>query len=148
MIAAVPAGKGDYKPHEKNMSGIDLAWHIAQVEVWFLQGLADGAFATENSPRPAEMNSGEAIAAWYDKNVDEQLPRVKALPPEQLAETLNFFNVFNNPRVVYLQFMLNHSIHHRGQLSAYLRPMGAKVPSIYGGSADEPFEMPEQAANA
>jgi uncharacterized damage-inducible protein DinB len=49
------------------------------------------------------------------------------------------FGMFNLPAVMYLQFMLNHSIHHRGQLSAYLRPMGAKVPSIYGGSFDEPM---------
>jgi uncharacterized damage-inducible protein DinB len=44
------------------------------------------------------------------------------------------------PAVTYLGFMNSHSIHHRGQLSVYLRPMGAKVPSIYGGSADEPFQ--------
>jgi uncharacterized damage-inducible protein DinB len=47
--------------------------------------------------------------------------------------------MFNLPRVTYLQFMQKHMVHHRGQLSAYLRPMGAKVPSIYGGSADEPM---------
>jgi uncharacterized damage-inducible protein DinB len=44
--------------------------------------------------------------------------------------------------VMYLQFMLFHTIHHRGQLAAYLRPMGAKVPNIYGGSFDEPMEFP------
>jgi uncharacterized damage-inducible protein DinB len=42
--------------------------------------------------------------------------------------------------VIYLQFMLHHTIHHRGQLCAYLRPMGGKVPNIYGGSFDEPME--------
>jgi uncharacterized damage-inducible protein DinB len=52
--------------------------------------------------------------------------------------------MFNLPAVMYLQFMLNHSIHHRGQLSSYLRPMGAKVPSIYGGSFDEPMEHPSE----
>jgi uncharacterized damage-inducible protein DinB len=54
------------------------------------------------------------------------------------------FGMFNLPAVMYLQFMLNHSIHHRGQLSSYLRPMGAKVPSIYGGSFDEPMEHPSE----
>ena len=48
--------------------------------------------------------------------------------------------MFNFPAVAYLNFMLSHTIHHRGQLAAWLRPMGGKVPSIYGGSADEPFE--------
>jgi uncharacterized damage-inducible protein DinB len=47
--------------------------------------------------------------------------------------------------VVYVAFMSNHSIHHRGQLSTYLRPMGSKVPSIYGGSADEPITRPSAA---
>jgi uncharacterized damage-inducible protein DinB len=51
----------------------------------------------------------------------------------------------NMPNVMYLGFMTNHSVHHRGQLSTYLRAMNAHVPSIYGGSADEPFEMPATA---
>jgi uncharacterized damage-inducible protein DinB len=50
--------------------------------------------------------------------------------------------VFNLPAVAYLGFLNNHSIHHRGQLAAYLRPMGSKVPNIYGGSFDEPMQMP------
>jgi uncharacterized damage-inducible protein DinB len=56
------------------------------------------------------------------------------------------FYVFDYPLLVYVQFMLSHTIHHRGQLSVYLRPMGAKVPSIYGGSADEPMTMAEAQA--
>jgi uncharacterized damage-inducible protein DinB len=62
-----------------------------------------------------------------------------------LLKSINFHNVFEFPAVVYLQLMVNHSIHHRGQLSAYLRPMGAKVPAIYGGSADEPITIPQAA---
>ena len=53
--------------------------------------------------------------------------------------------MINAPAVTFLNFMNVHAIHHRGQLSAYLRPMGAKVPKIYGGSADEPFQMPANA---
>ncbi len=59
-----------------------------------------------------------------------------------LAAKIPFFGVMNEPLVAYLNMMIVHSVHHRGQLSAYLRPMGAKVPDIYGGSADEPFQMP------
>jgi len=54
--------------------------------------------------------------------------------------------VFRLPAAMYLGFELNHTVHHRGQLSAYLRPMGAKVPDIYGGSADEPFQAPSAGA--
>ena len=56
------------------------------------------------------------------------------------AKNIDFFGVFNFPAVMYLTFLNNHMIHHRGQLSTYLRAMGGKVPSIYGGSADEPFQ--------
>ena len=47
---------------------------------------------------------------------------------------------FNFPAVIYLSFLIRHQVHHRGQLSVYLRPMGAKVPAIYGGSFDEPWQ--------
>jgi hypothetical protein len=68
--------------------------------------------------------------------------RVAAMTPDQLMTPVVFFNVFNLPAVFYLGFLNNHSIHHRGELVTYLRPMGSKVPSIYGGSYDEPFQMP------
>jgi uncharacterized damage-inducible protein DinB len=53
--------------------------------------------------------------------------------------------VFAYPAVVYLNFMITHAVHHRGWLCAYLRPMGAKAPSIYGGSSDEPWQAPATA---
>jgi uncharacterized damage-inducible protein DinB len=64
------------------------------------------------------------------------------MDPKKLAMPISFFGLLNHPAVVYLTLLQNHSIHHRGQLSTYIRPMGGKVPAIYGGSADEPFEMP------
>jgi len=61
------------------------------------------------------------------------------LSPEQLLTPVQFFT-FNFPAAFYLAFLNNHSIHHRGELATYLRPMGSKVPAIYGGSFDEPFQ--------
>jgi hypothetical protein len=55
---------------------------------------------------------------------------------------VSFFNVFNLPLVLYMDFWIKHTVHHRGQLSMHLRAMNARVPDIYGGSADEPFAMP------
>jgi uncharacterized damage-inducible protein DinB len=66
--------------------------------------------------------------------------RVAALSAEQLLTPVNFMGAFNFPAAFYLAFLNNHSIHHRGELATYLRPMGSKVPSIYGGSYDEPFQ--------
>jgi uncharacterized damage-inducible protein DinB len=61
---------------------------------------------------------------------------------------VDFMGAFNFPAVVYLSFLNNHSIHHRGELATYLRPIGSKVPSIYGGSYDEPMKMHEAATTA
>jgi uncharacterized damage-inducible protein DinB len=58
---------------------------------------------------------------------------------DELAKIVDFYGMFQLPAAAYLNFANVHCIHHRGQLSAYLRPMGGKVPSIYGGSADEPM---------
>ena len=60
---------------------------------------------------------------------------------EQLAGIVDFYGMFQLPAAAYLNFANVHCVHHRGQLAAYLRPMGGKVPSIYGGSADEPMAM-------
>jgi uncharacterized damage-inducible protein DinB len=84
------------------------------------------------------------MADWYETQMTRALDRVRSMTPEQLATPLNFYDVFNFPAFVYLSFLEKHSVHHRGQLSTYLRPMGGKVPSIYGGSADEEFQAPVQ----
>jgi len=76
---------------------------------------------------------------------------VEAMSAEQLLTPVKFFGMFNLPSVFYLGFLNNHSIHHRGELATYLRPMGSKCPSIYGGSYDEPFQpaaTPETAETA
>jgi uncharacterized damage-inducible protein DinB len=142
LIAAVPENKLDYKPHEKSMSALELAWHIASSEVWFLKGVANGEFAASEGDRPDHIKTIAGILGWYDKEFAPALAAVKALPAEKLAKPVNFYNVMELPAVHYLGLMNSHSLHHRGQLSVYLRPMGAKVPSIYGGSADEPFQPP------
>jgi uncharacterized damage-inducible protein DinB len=68
------------------------------------------------------------------------------MSPAQLTAPIDFLGVLNLPAVFYLGFLSNHSIHHRGQLATYLRPMGAKCPSIYGRSYDEPFQPAGRAA--
>ena len=103
-------------------------------------------YAYEHNNVPAEFKkqsvteiTGADLAAWYDKEIAAGIPRIEAMTPEQLATPLNFYGMFNMPAAMYLQFFNNHMIHHRGQLTTYLRAMGGKCPSIYGGSADEPM---------
>lgn len=140
VIAAVPDNKSSYKPDDLAKTGLELAWHLASADVWFLESIIAGAFSQEEQVMPANIKSAKDIAAWYQSKVPAALEKIKGLSPEKAAQPINFYGMLNYPAVVYLQVGLNHSIHHRGQLSTYLRPMGSKVPSIYGGSADEPFK--------
>lgn len=139
VIAAVPAGKEDYAPDPKSMNALKLAWHIASADVFFMNSIADGKFAAGEGGVPAQIKSAADVAAWYDANRPAAVARLKAMSGEDLAKPLDFFGVFTAPSVTILTLSLRHIVHHRGQLSVYLRPMGAKVPSIYGPSGDEPM---------
>jgi len=137
VIAAVPDAKSDYRPDQHARTAKELTWHIANTDIQFLDGIADLNFKME-SPDTKPQTSADVVS-WYDENLRRGVARVAALTPEQLLTPVEFFGVFNLPAVLYLGFLNNHSIHHRGELATYLRPMGSKVPSIYGGSYDEPF---------
>ena len=140
VIAAVPDAKSDYRPDPKARTAKELAWHLANSDIQFLDGIADLKFNT-GSPDHKPQTSTEVVA-WYDEHAKRGIARVEAMSAEQLLTPVNFFGVFNMPSVFYLTFLNNHSVHHRGELATYLRPMGSKVPSIYGGSYDEPFQPP------
>lgn len=140
VIAAVPDEKSEYRPDPNARTAKELAWHLANSDIQFLDGIADMKFSME-SPEVKPTTSAEVVA-WYDENIKRGVERVAAMTPEQLLTPVEFFGVFNLPAVLYLGFLNNHSIHHRGELTTYLRPMGSKVPSIYGGSYDEPFVPP------
>jgi uncharacterized damage-inducible protein DinB len=146
VIAAVPDAASSYKPDPCARTAKELAWHLANTDIQFLDGIADLNFAME-SPEHKPETSAEVVA-WYDERMKSGIARVAAMTPEQLMTPIGFFGVFNLPAVAYLGFLNNHSIHHRGELATYLRPMGSKVPSIYGGSYDEPFQPPAPAEQA
>lgn len=143
VLAAVTESGKNYRPDPNSRTAFELASHIASSDVWFLNGVIKGEFAHEEE---RHFGSVAEIVAFYDKEFPAALAKVKALPADKLAKMVPAFGVFNLPAVAYLGFLNNHSIHHRGQLAAYLRPMGSKVPNIYGGSFDEPFQMPAGAS--
>jgi uncharacterized damage-inducible protein DinB len=146
VIAAVPDAASGYKPDPNARSAKDLAWHLANTDVQFLNGIADLNFGMAN-PEHKPQTSAEVVL-WYDENMKRGADRVAAMTPEQLMTPVSFFGAFTFPAVVYLGVLNNHSIHHRGELSTYLRPMGSKVPSIYGGSYDEPLQRPASGETA
>jgi uncharacterized damage-inducible protein DinB len=144
VVAALPEQQLDFKLGEKGRTARELAWHLIASEAWFAEGVAKGDFGNPEKEMPANITVA-GMVEWYGKNVPAATAKVKELSGEQLAKVVPFFGVMHLPNVMYLMFLNNHSIHHRGQLSTYLRAMNAHVPSIYGGSADEPFEMPTSA---
>jgi uncharacterized damage-inducible protein DinB len=148
VLAAVPDDKAQYRPDPHARSGWELAWHLANTDVQFLNGIADLNFTMETPDEKDKPKTVAELVDWYDKNFKRAAERVRALTPEQLATPVDFMGAFNLPAVSYLGFLNNHSIHHRGQLATYLRPMGSKCPSIYGGSYDEPWQGSEAEASA
>lgn len=146
VIAAIPDAKSDYKHDPNARTAKELAWHLANSDIQFLDGIADLKFSMETTEHKPQTSA--EVVAWYDENMKRGIARVAEMTPEQLMTPVEFFGVFNFPAVFYLSFLNNHSIHHRGELATYLRPMGSKVPSIYGGSYDEPFVPAAPAASA
>jgi len=141
VIAALPEGQLEFKLGEKGRTARELAWHLIASEAWFAEGAAAGDYSLPEKPMPEGIGAA-GMVALYEKEQPARIAKLKQLPGEKLAQVVSFFGVMQMPNVMYLGFWNSHSIHHRGQLSTYLRAMNAHVPSIYGGSADEPFQMP------
>jgi uncharacterized damage-inducible protein DinB len=148
VIAAIPDAKAQYKPDPHARTAWELAWHLANSDVQFLDAIADLKFTMATPDEKDKPKTVAELVDWYDKNFKRAAAKVWALTPEQLATPVDFMGVFNFPAVSYLGFLNNHSIHHRGALATYLRPMGAKCPSIYGGSFDEPWQGAQPETNA
>jgi hypothetical protein len=113
VIEAVPADRADHRPDT----------------------VINGKFET-GAVLPADLKTPAEIAAWYEKSYAERLEALTKLTSEQLTKMVDFRGMFQRPAVLFLMIGAHHTIHHRGQLSSYLRCMGAKVPSIYGESYD------------
>jgi len=139
VLAAIKEEQRDYRPDPKSRSAWQIATHIATADAWFLNSAMAGSFVFDGEAQ-AEAEAGlhtvpEAVA-FYEQAVGAALDRVAAAPPDVLTRVVDFFGMMQMPAVSYLTLTNNHSIHHRGQLSAYLRAMGSKVPDIYGPSGD------------
>jgi uncharacterized damage-inducible protein DinB len=140
VLGNVPDDRHDYRPDAKSRSAWELTTHLALGDVWFIQSIIDGNFAFDadaEKKMAAGFKTAKDVVAFYQREVPAKLKELRALPPERLTKVVDFFGMMQQPNVTYLGFANNHSIHHRGQLSSYLRACGSKVPAIYGSSADE-----------
>jgi uncharacterized damage-inducible protein DinB len=136
ILEAVPADKAEYRPDPISKSAMELVRHIAASDIRFLETTINAEFSTasvlsESVKTPAE------VAAWYSEDFARKFEKLTQLKGDHLMKITDFRGLFKLPAVAFLQVGMNHTIHHRGQLSSYLRCMGAKVPSIYGESFDD-----------
>jgi uncharacterized damage-inducible protein DinB len=145
VIQAVPVDQGAWKPDPKSMGALELAWHIASAEAFFMNGITQRKFVSDGGSMPESIKTTADVVKWYDENFATALEQLAAVKGEDLVIPIDFFGMFNLSGIEYAGLMCSHSIHHRGQLSSYLRPMGAKVPRIYGPSGDEPMTAPATA---
>lgn len=138
VIEAIPAENCGWKPDPVSKGALDLAWHIASSECFFLNGIVAGKFESSgDGSKPAGIKTPADVLKWYDENHSKAIEQLAKADAATLTRVVDFFGFFQLPAIAYAAFLNSHSIHHRGQLSSYLRPMGGKVPSIYGPSADE-----------
>ncbi len=137
VLGAVPNGRLDYRPDSKSKTALGLVRHLALEDEWLLNCIANGEFTPppDDSDTCGIMNPADA-AARYKEKVPAALNRVRALPGDKLTNVIDMFGMIQMPGINFLAMAAKHSVHHRGQLSTYLRPMGGQVPGIYGPSAD------------
>jgi len=143
VLERVPADKFDYKPHDKSMTFGRLASHIAEMFGWTPPTMEQAELDfSKMDYKPFEPKTTEELVEFLDKNVAEAIASLKASPDERFMENWTMRNgeqvYFTMPKIAVMRsFVMNHIIHHRGQLSVYLRLNDIAVPSIYGPSADE-----------
>lgn len=139
VMEAVPGDRAGHKPHEKSASAADLVWLMASEWGDACELIDNGEVNFVVRPTPAKVS--DSVAA-FEKNAGEVEKRLATLGDAAWEKKTRFLmdgNVaWDAPLGDMLFGFLFDAIHHRGQLSSYLRPMGAKVPSIYGPSADDP----------
>ncbi|HET7108513.1 MAG TPA: DinB family protein [Candidatus Acidoferrum sp.] len=136
IIAAIPTSNADYRPDPQSKTAAELAWHIVAAEHRFYGGIVSGAFDFNNIPRPEGGITPENIVKFYAESFAKNFDNLTRLTPEQALKPIDFRGMFQLPAVAFLDLAMKHSVHHRGQLSTYLRAMGGKVPAIYGESYD------------
>jgi uncharacterized damage-inducible protein DinB len=133
VLERIPEGS-DYRPDPKSRTAQEIAWQIVCEEKMIIDALETGKVEWAPPPMPASMKE---VAAAYAKLSAEMPQRWKALPDAKWNGNLEFFGKPRPAGPLAWSFLFD-LVHHRGQITTYLRPMGSTVPQIYGPSADEP----------
>jgi uncharacterized damage-inducible protein DinB len=144
MLERVPEDKFDWKPHEKSMTLGRLAGHVAELHGMFRPALTRDELDFAEGYTPFLPKTSAELLKTFDARVSDALELLATQSDEQMRERWRMRRgeqvFFELPRAVALRTMaLNHVVHHRGQLSVYLRLLNVPLPSVYGPTADEPI---------
>ena len=143
LLEIIPEADVDWKPHEKSTSMGSLGLHLVRLLTWVPIAINETEFeATKGDP--IRFESRQAVLAMFDENAAAGRAALAAADDETLRVMWTLRaggrQIVSMPRVsVIRSFVMNHMIHHRGQLSVYLRLRDVPLPSIYGPTADAPF---------
>ena len=133
VLARIPQGS-DYRPDKKSRTAHEIAWQIVCEEKMIIDALESGKMEWAPPPMPTTMKE---VVETYDEQSAEMPQRFAALPAARWDGTLEFFGKQRPASPMAWSFLFD-IVHHRGQITTYLRPMGSTVPQIYGPSGDEP----------
>jgi uncharacterized damage-inducible protein DinB len=133
VLARIPEGS-DYRPDPKSRTAHEIAWAIVCEEKMIIEALESGKAEWAPPPLPATMKE---VVDTYERQSAEIARRWQALPDARWDGQLDFFGTARPASPMAWSFLFD-IVHHRGQISTYLRPMGSTVPQIYGPSGDEP----------
>jgi uncharacterized damage-inducible protein DinB len=133
VLARIPEGS-DYRPDAKSRTAKEIAWQIVCEEQMIIDALESGKVEWSPPPIPATMKD---VVGTYDEVSARITERWTALPADRWSGTLDFFGKQRPASPMAWSFLFD-IVHHRGQITTYLRPMGSTVPQIYGPSGDEP----------
>lgn len=142
MLERVPEDRAGYAPHERSMTLGRLASHIAQLPVWGTIALTLDEFNLTPEFEAAGMTTRAALLETFDRHCAEARSHIVDADDAAMMRMWTFkkggHTVLSMPKVAVLRtFVMNHLIHHRGQLSVYLRLNDVPLPGLYGPSADE-----------
>jgi uncharacterized damage-inducible protein DinB len=144
VLRAFPNDKSELRPHPKAKNARELAFMFVVEQAAAAKGITNGFDWSKPPQFPPAPESLDAIIAAYEQGHAKMMDLVRGIPAETLvSETVQFpagpGKMADMPKMAFLWMMLCDQIHHRGQLSVYLRMSDAKVPAIYGPSLDEPW---------
>jgi uncharacterized damage-inducible protein DinB len=136
VLRSIPDYHCDYRPNPNSRSARELAWHIVSTELQLLSGIASGSFSRDDDEMESPPESMSEMAEYYEERFGKSLESIRNLNFKKLTNYLSFYGVFRYPAVVYLTFLHDHTVHHRGQLSSYAREMGSKISMLKGRNGD------------